>query len=118
MTAQEDVSMPQPKPAPANWGSLSSPMPLSVEQIEARARELLARMTLEEKIGQMSGDTPIFPAIVQMAWAYNTRPMPAGENRRLGLPAIQFTDGPRGVVVRLRLNAPCLYHREQWLRVE
>ena len=99
MTAKDTFKLPQGKPVPANGGSLADPAPLSTEQIEARARQLLARMTLEEKIDQMSGDTPIFPAIVVMAWAYNTRPLPAGENRRLGIPAIQFTDGPRGVVV-------------------
>ena len=84
---------------PSAWDSLTAAQSPSAEQIEAQARALLARMTLADKIGQMSGDTPLFPSLVEMLWAYNTRPMPAGENRKLGIPAIQFTDGPRGVVV-------------------
>ena len=34
-----------------------------------------------------------------MARAYNTEPVPAGENLRLGIPGIRFSDGPRGVVM-------------------
>ena len=67
--------------------------------VDAGARHLLAQMTLDEKIGQMSGDTPMLSGLIGMAHGYNVRPFPAGENRRLGVPALQFTDGPRGVVM-------------------
>jgi beta-glucosidase len=56
-------------------------------------------MTLPEKVKQMSGDTPLFPGLIEMARVYNARPLPAGENLRLGVPGIRFTDGPRGVVM-------------------
>jgi beta-glucosidase len=34
-----------------------------------------------------------------MMRAYNARPIPAGDNSRLGIPGIRFSDGPRGVVM-------------------
>ena len=87
------------RPNASEWESLARTCPLPPGEAETGLRALVARMSLDDKIGQMSGDTPIFPHIVEMAWAYNTRPMPAGEDRHLGIPAIRFTDGPRGVVV-------------------
>jgi len=56
-------------------------------------------MSLREKTEQMSGSTPLFPGLFEVWLAYNKRPLPAGENRRLSIPAICFSDGPRGVVM-------------------
>jgi beta-glucosidase len=81
------------------WGGLETGKRLNAEQIEEKAKSLLAEMTLEEKIGQMSGDTPLVRGLIEMIYAYNTRPLPAGENHRLGIPGIRFSDGPRGVVM-------------------
>jgi beta-glucosidase len=89
----------QPKLVPGLWGALEVHGPLPDEEIEARARALLGQMTLDEKIAQMSGDTPLLPGLIQMARAYNYEPFPAGENLRLGIPGIRFTDGPRGVAL-------------------
>ncbi|MGM0404085.1 MAG: beta-glucosidase [Thermodesulfobacteriota bacterium] len=72
---------------------------LSDEQIQEKARAILSQMTMAEKIDQMSGDIPMFPGILGLLFAYNKRPYPAGENRRLGIPGIRFSDGPRGVVM-------------------
>ncbi len=73
---------------------------LSDEEIELRARELLSRMTLEEKVRAMSGDEPFWPGMSEMIdEGYNLRPYFAGENPRLGLPGLRFGDGPRGVVL-------------------
>jgi beta-glucosidase len=91
--------MPKVKLVPGLWGSLTPPQPLSRERIEAKARELLQQLSLDEKIHQMSGDTPAFRGMIEMMYAYNVRPFPAGENLRLGIPGIRFSDGPRGVVM-------------------
>lgn len=85
--------------APFDWGVLRAEHPLTPEEIEDRARELLSRMTLREKIGQMCGDAPLLSGTVEMLLAYNYRPILAGHNRRLGIPPLSFTDGPRGVVM-------------------
>jgi hypothetical protein len=93
--------MPNDEIAPARgaWGALAVTEPLTLEQIEAKARYLLAQMSLEEKVAQMSGDAPLLSGMLEMMRGYNTRPIRAGENRRLGIPGIRFSDGPRGVVM-------------------
>ena len=74
-------------------------MSVTKEQVEEKAKHLLAQMSLQEKIHQMSGDTPLFRGLIELLVAYNKRPLPAGENSRLSIPAIRFSDGPRGVVM-------------------
>ena len=74
-------------------------MPITKEQVEVKAKHLLAQMSLEEKIHQMSGDTPLFRGLIELLLAYNKHPLPAGENSRLSIPGIRFSDGPRGVVM-------------------
>jgi beta-glucosidase len=73
---------------------------LATEQIEAKAHELLAQLTLDEKLGMMDGDTPFWPGIVEMmGGGYGDHPWNAGVISRLGIPGIRFADGPRGVVM-------------------
>jgi beta-glucosidase len=81
------------------WGTLTGDEPLTRAEVEEKAHSLLAQMTLREKINQMSGDIPFLSGAIAMARAYNTEPIPAGENLRLGIPGIRFSDGPRGVVM-------------------
>jgi beta-glucosidase len=81
------------------WGSLAGEGALTPAEIDGKARALLAQLTLREKIKQMSGDIPFLTGGPAMARAYNTEPIPAGENLRLGIPGIRFSDGPRGVVM-------------------
>jgi beta-glucosidase len=87
------------EPQPLDWGSLATDHPLSAEEINAKAQELLGQMTLQEKIAQMSGDMPLFRGVLDMLGGYNRRPYIAGQNQRLGLPGLRFSDGPRGVVM-------------------
>lgn len=42
------------------FGALETSQRLTPAQIDGIARELLAQLSLEEKIGMMSGDTPFF----------------------------------------------------------
>jgi beta-glucosidase len=64
------------------------------------AAALVAEMSLEEKLGCLDGDTPFWPGLADMsAGGYYQHPWPAAVVERLGIPGIQFADGPRGAVV-------------------
>ena len=52
-----------PPSRPAAFGTLETSAALTPEQIEAKARELLAQLTLDEKIGMMSGDPPFWSGL-------------------------------------------------------
>ena len=82
------------KMVPGEWGSLAVKEPLSKAQIEEKAKDLLAQMTLQEKVKQMSGDWSMMMEGIGMLRVYNARPIPAGENLRLRIPGIRFSDGP------------------------
>ena len=79
-----------------DWNKFSG---LTDDEIENKAKEILTMMTLEEKAKQMSGDAPLIRGMVRMAKRYNEKPIPGGECKRLGIPAIKFSDGPRGIVM-------------------
>ncbi|MHA1751459.1 MAG: beta-glucosidase family protein [Candidatus Helarchaeota archaeon] len=78
------------------WEELKN---LSAREIEKESRKILSIMTLEEKVNQMSGDATIFREGLSMLKRYNAKPITAGTDRKLGIPGIKFTDGPRGVVM-------------------
>jgi beta-glucosidase len=85
----------------APFGALETLETLSTQQIEAGAQELLAQLTLDEKIKIMSGDTHFWPGMLEMIdGGYNAHSWPAGAIPRLGIPGIRFSDGPRGVVMQ------------------
>ena len=89
-----------PPSRPAAFGTLETSAALTPEQIEAKARELLAQLTLDEKIGMMSGDPPFWSGLADMmAGGYNQHVWIAGAVPRLGIPGVRFSDGPRGVVL-------------------
>lgn len=70
----------------------------SEEERERLLADIVSSMTLDEKIRQMSGDTGLLDIPVMLV-RYNLKPFDSGENPGLGIPAISFTDGPRGVSV-------------------
>lgn len=70
-------------------------------EYDTRAREIVAQMTLEEKVYLMSGQTSVSEmrkSMLAQGEHYNWIPYPAGGNERLGVPKLLFCDGPRGVV--------------------
>jgi len=82
------------------FGALETSASLTPEQIEANARDLLARLTLDEKIWMMSGDPPFWSGLADMmGGGYSRHVHVAGAVPRLGIPGIRFSDGPRGVVL-------------------
>jgi beta-glucosidase len=92
-------------PVPANsvaFGALETTENLTAGQIDARARELHAQLTLDEKLALMDGDSPFWPGLAEMMapGGYGSRPWVAGAVPRLGLPGIRFVDGPRGIIMQ------------------
>lgn len=64
------------------------------------AAGLVATMRLDEKLDCLDGDTPFWPGLFDMAaGGYYRHPWPAAVVERLGIPGIQFADGPRGAVI-------------------
>ena len=78
------------------------PWPLSAPGPDpgAEAERIVAAMTVDEKLGCLDGDVPFWPGLVEMmSGGYNTRTWPAAHVERLGVPGLDFVDGPRGCVV-------------------
>ncbi|SBO42711.1 beta-glucosidase [Cyanobium sp. NIES-981] len=71
-------------------------------QLEARVEQLLAQLTPAEKLDLLSGSTPFWSGMADIALhdASHRHPWPAGVVPRLGLAGLQFVDGPRGVVLQ------------------
>ena len=68
-------------------------------QYDGKARQIVAQMTLEEKIGLMSGRTSVLKlGLPYLLGNYHYRPFPGSGCKRLGVPELQFCDGPRGVL--------------------
>lgn len=67
---------------------------------EPLAKQIVAAMTVEEKLGCLDGDTEFWSGMTDMtSGGYHEHPWPAAQVERLGVPGIQFVDGPRGSVV-------------------
>ncbi|MBN2151606.1 MAG: glycoside hydrolase family 3 C-terminal domain-containing protein [Candidatus Lokiarchaeota archaeon] len=78
-----------------DWTSLRD---LGAEEVEAHAKRILGRMTLLEKLNQLTGNWTLLQG-APMLFRYNSKPIPAGRDKRLGIPGVLFTDGPRGIVM-------------------
>lgn len=77
---------------------------MSADEIETTIDAVLAGASLEEKVGMLSGKG-FFQAFVEDQRVWAARPYRAGGGiERLGVPALWFTDGPRGVA---RGNSTC-----------
>lgn len=63
------------------------------------ARALYDRLTDDERLGLLDGDTPFWEGLrAMLTEGYNRRPYVHGAVPRLGIPGIRFVDGPRGCV--------------------
>ena len=77
---------------------------MSKADIDTVIDAILAEATLEEKVAIMSGKG-FFAAMKEDGRLWASRPYRAGGGiERLGVPALYFTDGPRGVA---RGNSTC-----------
>lgn len=72
----------------------------SKDSIRAFVDEIIPQLTLEEKIGIMSGQSTEEKLMYDLFTIghYNMKPYPTMAVERLGLPNVRFVDGPRGVV--------------------
>lgn len=80
---------------PVSWDALAD---ADGEAREELLRALVVGMSLREKARQMAGHMKPWEMLISLV-RYNFRPFRCGENRRLGIPPIRFTDGPRGVAL-------------------
>ena len=65
----------------------------------ALAASLVGQMTLREKVRMLSGHWKLLNGILHLRF-YNYDAIAGGGCRRLGIPPILFSDGPRGVVMK------------------
>ena len=71
---------------------------MTFEAADRAALDLVSKMTLDEKVDQMTG-SGIGPMIVSLFFRHGEiAPVYSGRNERLGIPPVAFTDGPRGVI--------------------
>jgi beta-glucosidase len=69
------------------------------QPLEVAVADLVARLTDPELLWLLDGDLTIRRGLTEMSRRYNKVPFEAGRIDRLGIPGIQFTDGPRGVAL-------------------
>lgn len=76
------------------------------EVLHQQVAKLTDEMTLKEKIYMLSGHpiAQIQKDMITTGRNYNVHALPGGGCKRLGVPPVLFTDGPRGVVM---LNSTC-----------
>ena len=68
--------------------------------VSTAAHALLHQLTVDEKLDCLDGDLDAWPGLfAMMAGSYHRRTFPAAVVPRLGIPGIEFSDGPRGCVV-------------------
>ena len=85
----------------------------TAENLNKLSKELTNEMTLKEKIRMLRGHAMGVTAknFLKNGRFYNAEPYPAGGCKRLNIPPVLFTDGPRGIVLGKstcsRKNAQC-----------
>jgi beta-glucosidase len=72
---------------------------LSRQEIDARVAELMGRMSLKEKVLLLNGHWDVVRNQIKYKNPYNPTPIKTKGLKRLGIPPIAFSDGPRGVVM-------------------
>ncbi|MDD3139026.1 MAG: glycoside hydrolase family 3 C-terminal domain-containing protein [Lachnospiraceae bacterium] len=72
----------------------------SKETIKKYVNEVISQLTIDEKVGIMSGQVTEKKLLDDLFVIehYNVKPYPTMPIERLGLPNVRFIDGPRGVV--------------------
>jgi len=72
---------------------------LSPQEVDGYARRLLGEMSLRQKVLQMSGDSTVVD-LLPFLLDQPLGPWEAGADRRLRLPPLAMSDGPRGMTAK------------------
>lgn len=72
---------------------------LTDQQIRDKAKGLLKKMSLKDKVMFLSGNWQMIRDSILYKRTYNPVPIKSHGNKRLKINPIAFTDGPRGVVM-------------------
>ncbi len=70
--------------------------PMTEQQADTKARELISQMSLKEKVFEMHGHGVVRFGL-SILFSKKIKPVHAGGSKRLGIPSTIFLDGPRGV---------------------
>ena len=103
---------PPPGDPPDVWGRLvdrpaaGAGPALDAEAADARARDLLDRLSGHERLQLLSGDGTVMRGVLAMARDDEPAPYVAGAVPRLGLPGVRAVAGPRGVAVGRATDFP------------
>lgn len=72
------------------------------------ANVLYDQLTIDERLSLLDGDIECGTLLFSMGYeGYCRTPIPAGVVKRLGIPGILFTDGPRGITLGNSTAFPC-----------
>ncbi|CAF3856445.1 unnamed protein product [Rotaria sordida] len=72
------------------------------------ANSLYDQLTVNERLSLLDGDIECGTLLFTMGYqGYCRTPIPAGTIKRLGIPGILFTDGPRGITLGNSTAFPC-----------
>lgn len=82
----------------SEWGRFENLPAMTDAETDQLADDVLNEMTLEQKVYQMSCDNDAKYAVLNPP-RYNFIPYYAGEDLKLNIPAVKFTDGPTGIVM-------------------
>ncbi|CAH0025937.1 unnamed protein product [Clonostachys rhizophaga] len=78
------------------------------EDASVLGQALLQQLTHDEKLGLLHGDPPFWKGFADLfGGEYTKRPYSHGKLDRLGIPGIQYCDGPRGVNINQATVFPC-----------
>ncbi len=78
------------------FSQISNAQTMTEQQADANAHELIAQMSLKEKVYEMRGHG-ILRFGLSHVFTKHLKPILAGGSKRLGIPSAIFFDGPRGV---------------------
>ena len=95
----------QLRPVDVTAARVRWPVAMTDEAADRAAADLVSKMTLEEKVDQMTG-SGLAPMVLDMLVRDEVGLVYSGANDRLGIPPIAFTDGPRGVGVGRSTSFP------------